>query len=284
MQQSILLKIIIPLLLLALTSSCQNTPADCDKILNKVPYMARYGASEPINSDSLIQDVSILKNCGRFDSIDVELLQPQLLGVLMIKDITENKEVTYRSLLNRINEFKKTDDYPKIREVIVIAKKLAGKIASASEFEKDKELLKKIMTSEDLAAFKIFLEKNGSQTMTYRDAIARYNASKPKVQSSESAVLRFNTLVDLEQALKAGKAANKRIIIYFSGYAAVNCRKMESALLSTEKIKDMVTENFVYFSAMVDDKSPDPNDATSTIGKKYSKLQFEKFKSIGIGA
>ncbi|MGM9816889.1 MAG: cytochrome c biogenesis protein CcdA [Lepagella sp.] len=93
---------------------------------------------------------------------------------------------------------------------------------------------------------------------------------------------------DFEEGIELGKKLNKPVLIDFSGYGCVNCRKMEAAVLTNSEIKASVDEDFVMVTLMVDDKKelPQPivvkeNDGQErtlrTYGDKWSYLQRTKF-------
>lgn len=76
-------------------------------------------------------------------------------------------------------------------------------------------------------------------------------------------------------------------VVDFTGYGCVNCRKMEAAVWTNEKVKDRLNNDFVLISLYVDDKTPlkksfevTENGKTrtiQTIGDKWSYLQRIKF-------
>lgn len=91
-----------------------------------------------------------------------------------------------------------------------------------------------------------------------------------------------------EEGMELGAKLNKPVLIDFSGYGCVNCRKMEAAVLTNADIKKSVDEDFVLVTLMVDDKKPLPqpikvtesNGVTRTLrtyGDKWSYLQRSKF-------
>ena len=73
----------------------------------------------------------------------------------------------------------------------------------------------------------------------------------------------------------------------FTGYGCVNCRKMEQAVWSDEKVSSIINDDYVLIQLYVDDKTPlsepitvEENGATRklrTVGDKWSYLQRTKF-------
>ena len=92
---------------------------------------------------------------------------------------------------------------------------------------------------------------------------------------------------DYEAGMAAAKAEGKPVIIDFTGFGCVNCRKMEAAVWTDPKVADMLNEKYVLISLYVDDKTPlaEPITVTEngqqrtlrTVGDKWSYLQRVKF-------
>ena len=91
-----------------------------------------------------------------------------------------------------------------------------------------------------------------------------------------------------EEGMAAPKAQGKPVLIDFTGFGCVNCRKMEAAVWTDPKVADMLMNDFVLISLYVDDKTPlkepfEVKDAEGntktlrTVGAKWSYLQSSKF-------
>ena len=59
---------------------------------------------------------------------------------------------------------------------------------------------------------------------------------------------------DYEQGMAAAQAEGKPVIIDFTGFGCVNCRKMEAAVWSNPQVADMLNNQYVLISLYVDDK------------------------------
>lgn len=88
----------------------------------------------------------------------------------------------------------------------------------------------------------------------------------------------FYQLNDLASAVEAGKLQGKKVLIYFTCWACVNARKMEDRILVDKDIQALLAENYLCFSAYVDDKQKIPGSDMS-IGEKNMELQMDHFKS-----
>lgn len=94
---------------------------------------------------------------------------------------------------------------------------------------------------------------------------------------------------DYESGMAYAKKVNKPVMIDFSGFGCVNCRKMEASVWTDPKVKQMLENDYVLITLTVDDKTklPQPieiqeNGKTrklKTIGDKWSYLQRSKFGS-----
>ena len=93
---------------------------------------------------------------------------------------------------------------------------------------------------------------------------------------------------DYDEGMAAARAQGKPVLIDFTGFGCVNCRKMEAAVWTDPTVADMLMKDFVLISVYVDDKTPlqEPfivadaqgNSKTlRTVGAKWSYLQSHKF-------
>lgn len=92
---------------------------------------------------------------------------------------------------------------------------------------------------------------------------------------------------DYDQGMQAALQQGKPVMVDFTGYGCVNCRKMELAVWSDEKVRDIMRDEYVLISLYVDDKTPLAAPITvtengservlKTVGDKWSYLQRSKF-------
>lgn len=97
----------------------------------------------------------------------------------------------------------------------------------------------------------------------------------------------FREFDDYDRGMAFAAESGRPVLIDFSGYGCVNCRKMEGAVFDTEEISSIIRDNFVLIKLMVDDKTSldEPVTVTegektvtlTTIGEKWSFLQRHKF-------
>ncbi len=92
---------------------------------------------------------------------------------------------------------------------------------------------------------------------------------------------------DYEEGMAYARQHKMPVLLDFTGYGCVNCRKMEAAVWTDAKVNEIITEKFVLISLYVDEKAKLPETLTveengqqrklRTIGDKWSYLQRVKF-------
>ena len=97
----------------------------------------------------------------------------------------------------------------------------------------------------------------------------------------------ITTYHSYEEGMEAAKRAGKPVLVDFSGFGCVNCRKMEAAVWTDPKVKGIIDNDYILIELMVDDKTslPETEVVTEngkqvklrTIGDKWSYLQRYKF-------
>lgn len=99
----------------------------------------------------------------------------------------------------------------------------------------------------------------------------------------------FEPLRDYEAALEKARTEHKPLLIDFTGWACVNCRRMEEAVWTDPTVDSLMQNEFVVVSLYVDEKRKLPiqqrlMDTTGgtetsiiTVGDKWSNFQIENF-------
>ena len=92
---------------------------------------------------------------------------------------------------------------------------------------------------------------------------------------------------DYDLGMAAARAEGKPVMVDFTGYGCVNCRKMEAAVWTDPKVQDILNNRYVLISLFVDDKTPLPapivvtdvngqQRTLRTVGQKWSYLERKK--------
>lgn len=99
---------------------------------------------------------------------------------------------------------------------------------------------------------------------------------------------------DFEGARQRAIRENKPLLIDFTGWACVNCRKMEENVWTEPEVKNYIRENFILVSLYVDDRKLLPpaeripsyttrdgnNKSIKTEGDKWATFQAENFSQV----
>jgi len=84
---------------------------------------------------------------------------------------------------------------------------------------------------------------------------------------------------DFESGLSYAKQVNKPILLDFTGWACVNCRKMEEHVWSESDVYEILKEDYVLISLYVDDRKELP--ASEQFSYKFDSGRVKNIKTIG---
>ncbi|WP_295121904.1 thioredoxin family protein [uncultured Chitinophaga sp.] len=147
-----------------------------------------------------------------------------------------------------------------------------------------------------LAAFTAYYLIPGMTTMPYtnRGLISGFPPPQHYSIYGEHANtgVKPNVMNNYEEAIALAKKEGKPVLLDFTGWACVNCRKMEENVWPEADIRKTIEEDFILVSLYVDDKKLLPDneqfiykaeDSTTksikTIGNKYATMQSVNFNS-----
>lgn len=92
---------------------------------------------------------------------------------------------------------------------------------------------------------------------------------------------------DYDLGMEYARRNGKPVMLDFTGYGCVNCRKMEAAVWTDTKVSDLMNNDYVLITLYVDNKTPLPERINviengtertlRTVGDKWSYLQRAKF-------
>ena len=108
--------------------------------------------------------------------------------------------------------------------------------------------------------------------------------------SGPSKGVEANVVNDYDKALQLARKEHKPILIDFTGWACVNCRKMEENVWPRQEVEPLIKDDYVLVSLYVDDRKQLPDDQQflfttgdgskkeiRTVGDKFATLQSENF-------
>ena len=92
---------------------------------------------------------------------------------------------------------------------------------------------------------------------------------------------------DFDAGMEYARRNGKPVMLDFTGYGCVNCRKMELAVWTDQKVSKLIQDDYVLITLYVDNKTPLPENikvtengkerTLRTLGDKWSYLQRVKF-------
>ena len=91
--------------------------------------------------------------------------------------------------------------------------------------------------------------------------------------------LGFNCFKDFNKGLEYAKDKNKPILLDFTGWACVNCRRVEENIWTDPNVFDLINENFVLISLYVDDRKE--LKLTDQLDLKYKSGKIKEIRTIG---
>jgi thiol:disulfide interchange protein len=105
--------------------------------------------------------------------------------------------------------------------------------------------------------------------------------------------LNLDCYKDFDQGVAVARAMNQPILLDFTGWACVNCRKVEENVWSDPEIYRLINEELVLISLYVDDRKPLPKEDQfaleytsgrirniETVGQKWAAFQAINFNSV----
>lgn len=150
-----------------------------------------------------------------------------------------------------------------------------------------------------LKAISAFLPPIGTQDFDLTTGTPAINSSHSSDASSrkhynyfhsKATIKGMDPYYDYDEALKASKEQNKPLLVDFTGWNCVNCRKMESEVWSNPKIKNMINNDFILVELYVDDKvlqlsedehyvSPKTGKSIKTVSQRNADFQITRFNN-----
>lgn len=151
-----------------------------ESFLDQEPYFVSHKAKP---TDSLFwEDVRILKSFVSFDSLDMELLRPLVLGSIMIDEVNMGKPATYRTMVEYFRSFMKTMSYQDFHKGMMFYRKTAHKKIDIASWETDMQwFISMGFTESDLEDLKEFMLIPENKGKTYFEL---YEAYMKEVEAS----------------------------------------------------------------------------------------------------
>ena len=159
------------LLLVGISSSAQQNNND-SQLLSLEPNFLK--ARLKANDSLYLKDISILQKFVALDSVDLEILKPQILYTILSESNVDTV-VTYKKLVEAVQSFKQNIGYAEFRKGILLYKQMAAIKVNPSNWENDQLLFRKLgFTEADLEDFLVFISKPQHKELNYKEAYLAY--------------------------------------------------------------------------------------------------------------
>lgn len=109
---------------------------------------------------------------------------------------------------------------------------------------------------------------------------SHYGAYEPRKFTSifsASTPKGYHAFYDYKEAIEAAKQLKKPLMIDFTGWSCVNCRKMEAEVWTDPNVQQEINSNFVLLQLYTDDKTPIPDSSSY-----YSKILETRINTLGL--
>lgn len=281
--------LLIFILLFSFTGFSQSD--DCEKILSKeIDFNL-----EDINIEKFRESLSILKNCGLDDGDILAVTNEPILAAYLLQLISEKETVKYQDLYDLALQLQQLEDYELFKHTLLVSDELSKRPADINNWKEDRVLLEQLVFNDnEIEEFHNYLKEHSDPTQTYGVFFIDYRESQlPTESTPESAepddwIFQNAGNVYYEDLLNSAIEEGKPLLIYFTGYADVNSRKMEDFVFDTS-IKEILKNDFYLVSLYTDDRKSLPkNEQTTsktdgrlikTVGGKHADLQQNKFNT-----
>lgn len=126
-----------------------------------------------------------------------------------------------------------------------------------------------------------FMTFDASDETDSRNVVKKYKSDRHQAPHG------LDAFYDYDQALEFAKKVNKPVLVDFTGWTCVNCRKMEESVWPDPTVLRLLNEEFVIASLYVDDRtmleesdryvSEFSGKSIRWVGQKWSDLQASRF-------
>lgn len=131
------------------------------------------------------------------------------------------------------------------------------------------------------------LPQGGTMSLGSVNGLDSRSVTKKYKSDRHQAPHGLDAFYDYDQAIEFAKQVNKPVLLDFTGWTCVNCRKMEESVWPDPTVLRLLNEEFVLASLYVDDRTPleESEQYTSSfsgkkirwVGQKWSDFQASKY-------
>ena len=263
-----ILKIFLLLISIGLYTLGNAQTADCEELMSSEALLN----SSEVNSKpkEILQKYYQLLSCSNLDSEDSLILsQPSLIGSLVVEWKASGEIKTNSDLADKIEAFVASDPYLKNKELYVKLIKTSMKPVTKELFQTKDEGLDMLLFYQeyDKAELEEFVTENNLWGKTVEEVLEAH----AEVYIRESAFISHfikspDSLFNYTDLKHITKHADKPTLLYFTGHALVNGRKMEEVVFNKIGADTLFTK-FNCYAVYLDDRSKTPEGFAENHGK-----------------
>lgn len=247
------------------------------------------------NERSVLFDKQILADCGEFDEIDRILLFGNFLDNLMAANLKKYDTLSYQIMLNDLKEVKASPAYRESYEISKTRLIVLNSIADTVLFDQNSQTFSDFFPNETERQYvRSYIGIHQNDTLSFITLLENYTSEgqgqladqEPPIQRTNQ--VPFLAFYDLKTTMENALYYERPMLLYFSSYANVVSRKIESDWFYDDTINERMNKMTVY-QIMCDESLPmDPDDVKhfkkkykktfSTYGEKNAFIEAKEFK------
>lgn len=219
-----------------------------------------------------------------FDSVDIQLLATgPTVGVFLVQAANENKEVTYGDLYENLLKLKSGggDTYQRIKSYFIKLSALKLQPATLDNWNEMKRVFLEAGSNPiEMAAMDELMKEKLDSTMNLSEVIGEVtliidemnDEFENELEDDISTLFSVDEAIDIELYKKFAAEEDLPLVIYFTGYTCVNCRKLEEHVLKDPEVASSLLYDFVFVSVYVDSQKELPENLKGSFsiqGREY---------------
>ena len=264
-------KLLIAFLLVILSSfnliHAQSQEDLRNQVLNEKADFLKLGKDKEYLNTKLY----ILVN-DELDSVDMEILGPSAGMNLVMKSLESEDDdtITFRTLYDEMVFMKQTMGkyYHMTKERYLTLRDWLKLPADPANWETDRQTLTDLIQlmesagedASELIYVEAHIPKFASPNMTYKEVMELLKQeelreglmNRQSMQEELSELLKNDKVIYFEHLLIVSKLERQPVLIYFTGYNCVNCRKLEESVLKDPEIVNSLLDDFIVVPVYVD--------------------------------
>lgn len=199
-----------------------------------------------------------------FDSVDIQLLATgPTIGTLLVQVASEKKEPTYGDLYELLLTLKSEggETYQQVKSYYIILSALKLQPATLDNWNEMKRVFLEVGSNpEDMILIDELMAENLDSTMNLSEVLGvvtliideENSEYEVEIMDDFHALFTDEEAIDIEKSKQLAAEADLPLLIYFTGYNCVNCRKLEESVLKDPEIAGSLLNDFIVVAVYID--------------------------------